>query len=190
MKKIKYAQKFFVFITAFSFLFVSLLVSYSGQGSGQTEAPGKLSKAHRHLSGKQSCGNCHAGGKKAKHVNCLTCHKELARRIKAGHGYHRDKQEDCEACHQEHRGENQSLIQWEIKDFDHADTGYLLSGAHRSVRDCDRCHKPANAPARKYSKSFLLKDSRCSACHRDAHRGNRPVCGECHQTIDWSVDIW
>lgn len=160
------------------------------QGLDLPESPGELSKVHAGLKGAKHCVQCHTAGKKVDPAKCLHCHKELGLRIKAGRGYHKDKTGDCCACHHEHDGENYSLLLWDPEEFDHSETGYLLTGMHRRVTSCHTCHSPKNSPPRKYSKTYFLKDNRCFACHSDAHRGNHPDCTDCHTTKDWRVDIW
>ncbi|MCK5056328.1 MAG: hypothetical protein KAT34_06710 [Candidatus Aminicenantes bacterium] len=175
-------------IVGFFLLIVFLL--FPGQKQELKETPGELSRVHGELAGRDHCGKCHSAAKEIEPGNCLNCHEELSRRIKAETGFHRDKQENCGVCHPEHNGKNHRLIQWDPADFDHSETGYYLSGAHQRITSCDHCHHGKNSPLRKYTKSFFLKDNRCSACHKDAHRGNQPVCTDCHTTKDWSVDIW
>ena len=174
------------------FVFCLLLAAFPNpcRGLDLPESPGKLSKVHAGLQGEKNCVQCHTVEKKPEPAKCLGCHKELAVRIKAGTGFHKDKTEDCNVCHQEHNGENYELVQWDPADFDHSETGYLLTGRHVKVKACDRCHTLSNAPQRKYSRTYLLKDNRCSACHSGAHRGNYPECADCHTTTDWRVDIW
>ena len=167
---------FLCFITGSSFTFA--------------ESPGELNKVHSRLEGMTHCVKCHTPEQKIEPLKCLECHKELALRINAKKGYHSEKGEDCAVCHQEHQGKNSQLIQWEIEEFDHRETGYPLTGSHEKVTNCDYCHTPANSLPREQSKTYLLKDSRCSACHRDVHNGNHPDCTDCHNTKDWEVDIW
>lgn len=160
------------------------------RGAERLKPPGKLSTVHGELRGEKNCTKCHAAAGEVGPSRCLACHGELAARIQAGTGYHRDKNEGCGDCHQEHQGENTPLIQWDVEEFDHAETGYVLTGAHEKIKECNRCHRPALAPAREKSKSFLLQDNCCSACHPDAHRGNYPQCRDCHTTKEWWVNIW
>jgi hypothetical protein len=189
MKKIRYMKKTFIYLlVGFCFLFASSFI-LSQELDGQ-ESPGELSKVHEGLRGEKNCIKCHSAKKEIDPSKCLGCHKELALRISAGKGFHKEKGEECAACHQEHNGETVQLIQWDIEEFDHSETGYLLTGSHRKVTDCEKCHTSANAPPRKYSKTFFLKDNRCSACHNDIHNGYHPNCIDCHTTKDWRVDIW
>lgn len=154
----------------------------SGQDIGLLVSPGKLSKVHAQYAGVENCKACHTAGKKTDTAKCLQCHKDLAARINAGRGYHKDKKEECIACHPEHHGEDFQLIEFDKKDFDHNETGYPLTGLHKPVTDCLRCHKPPNSLPRKLTVCYLLKDTRCIACHPDVHNGQLgEACDKCHQ---------
>ena len=134
-------------------------------------APGKLSRVHAGLAGLNNCAACHTERKKVDAGKCLACHKDLADRVKAGRGFHRNKGTNCLPCHPEHLGEEFKLIEWDLKKFSHAETGYPLVGRHKTVTACVTCHAPARAPAGKKQKTYLLKDASCSACHADPHQG-------------------
>jgi len=163
------------------FLLASITFFVFGQDVGLLISPGPLSKVHAQWSGIKNCSQCHTAGKRTDPLRCLECHKELAARINAAKGYHRDKKEDCAVCHPEHNGEDFQLIHWDIKDFDHTETGYPLTGLHKKVNDCNRCHTPANSLPDKKMKSYLIKDSRCVACHPDVHKGQLGItCDKCH----------
>lgn len=163
------------------FLIALIPVVLLSQDVGLLVSPGTLSKVHAQWSGIKNCSQCHTAGKKTDPVKCLDCHKDLAARIAAGTGYHRSKKEKCAACHPEHNGEDFQLIHWDIKNFDHSETGYPLTGLHRKVSDCDRCHTPARRLPGKKLKSYLLKDTRCAACHQDVHKGQLgTTCDKCH----------
>ena len=79
----------------------------------------------------------------------------------------------CEDCH--------DAISWRelkrsVRNFDHAQTGYPLRGAHLGAA-CGRCHRPNTSATR-----------RCSSCHRDPHKarlGKR--CADCHRTTSWNA---
>jgi hypothetical protein len=188
VKMMKNKKRIFTYSAVGCCLLAAVFFTFGQDGtSGQ---PGKLSKVHGELEGPKSCTKCHSSAKKIAPAKCLSCHKELSRRIKEGRGFHADKQEECADCHAEHNGENPRLAQWDRGSFDHSETGYTLTGAHQKIKTCERCHHAGNSPPRKYSQTFLLNNNRCSACHKDAHRGNQPICTDCHGTKDWSVDIW
>jgi hypothetical protein len=176
-------------ITILVLLSISLLFPYQDKNT-DPPSQGSLSKVHNHIAGMDNCIKCHTKEKEIDPAKCLTCHKDLATRIQSERGYHRDKKEECGICHQEHQGDNHQLIQWDITDFDHSETGYQLTGLHKKIKECQKCHNPGSKPNPKNTKSYLIKDNRCSACHQDAHRGNFPNCTECHSTREWKVDIW
>lgn len=185
----KNKKSIFIYL-GMGFCFLTAAILTPGQQPITPESPGKLSKVHGDLSGPDNCTKCHSPAKKIEPTRCLSCHKELDRRIKAGTGFHRDKTEDCDGCHSEHNGENHKLVELHPADFDHSETGYSLTGAHREIKACERCHNSKNSPPGKHSRTFLIKDNCCSACHKDSHRGNQPICTDCHNTEDWNVDIW
>ena len=80
----------------------------------------------------------------------------------------------CSACH--------SQTTWAMSgegagqsDFDHATTGFPLSGRHRTA-DCGDCHRGDRAITRQ-----------CTGCHEDAHqRTLGQSCDRCHSAVDWA----
>ncbi|MCP5049362.1 MAG: hypothetical protein GY940_19485 [bacterium] len=167
-----------VFTGSLLFLFSFCLY---GQDVGLLVSPGKLSKVHAELSGIDNCTKCHTAGKKTESRKCLDCHKDLAARIKAGTGYHRDKPGGCVKCHPEHYGLDFKLIHWKVEEFNHDETGYKITGLHRKVPECSKCHTPTNSPERKISPTYLVKDPGCTGCHKDTHNGSLGTsCAKCH----------
>jgi len=159
-------------------------VSLAGQEIDLLISPGKLSRSHAQLSGIGNCSQCHTAKKKVDPQKCLACHRDLAERIKAKRGWHRNKSAGCITCHPEHHGEDFKLIDWDMKKFSHDETGFPLSGLHEKISACDACHRSANALPKKQGKTFLLKDTGCAACHSDPHRGQLgKQCARCH-TLD------
>jgi hypothetical protein len=81
---------------------------------------------------------------------------------------------ECSSCH--------SQTSWDVHDetagksaFDHARTGFPLSGRHRVV-SCADCHRSDRAITRE-----------CVGCHRDAHqRQLGQACDTCHSATSWS----
>lgn len=147
-------------------------------------SPGPLSRVHAELAGLSNCTSCHAPGKGVTDEKCLSCHSELAARVREGRGFHRGKT-GCVSCHSDHQGVDFDLVRWNPDQFDHRETGYALEGLHLRVESCEACHRLPNAPARAKSESFFLNDRRCVACHEDAHRGGLGTsCTDCH-----SVDL-
>jgi hypothetical protein len=168
-------------LTAALFYLAPPPVRLNAQDAELLVAPGKLSRVHAGLAGLNNCVACHTERKKVDAGKCLACHGDLAARVKAGRGFHKGKGTNCLPCHPEHLGEEFKLIEWDLKKFSHAETGYPLVGRHQKVAACAACHTPARAPAGKKEKSYLLKDAKCSACHADAHQGRLgTACADCH----------
>jgi hypothetical protein len=183
-------------------LFFCALGLIAATARGQI-SPGPLSKAHQSLSGTTQCASCHQFGASVPTFKCLDCHKEVAQRISANHGYHarlslkNPNGKDCVRCHLEHNGLDFSLIHWEPsqKQFDHKLTGYALEGKHAGL-ECAKCHTPKNITAAeraliKYqdlSKSFFGLSQNCVSCHEDYHKGQLGTdCQRCHNVSDWKA---
>jgi hypothetical protein len=120
----------------------------------------KLSGKHQNV----ACTTCHTNGVfKGTPTNCYACHAN-----RDAHGGQFGK--DCGACH--------STNGWGGATFDHANTGFPLTGQHGNVA-CTSCH--ANGV-------YRGTPSNCYACHanRDAHGGQfGQDCGACHSTNGW-----
>lgn len=163
-------------------------------------SPGELSKYHAHLEGNTNCIKCHELGKKEISNGCNDCHTPLKIRIDSKQGFHKDKSNDCAACHSDHNGREFELVYWpkDIKNFDHNETGYPLSGGHSEV-ECAQCHKKENikwSPIINWAKAhtqfpvldrtFLGLETTCNSCHANIH--DKPIsndCASCHNTLGW-----
>jgi len=123
-------RRLFLLFVAFSWCALAQAF-LAGQAHAQI-SPGPLSKAHQSLSGTSQCASCHQFGTSLPTFKCLDCHKEIAQRLAANHGYHarlgmsNPNGKDCARCHLEHNGVDFSLIHWEPsqKQFNHQLTGY------------------------------------------------------------------
>ncbi|MGC8761040.1 MAG: cytochrome c3 family protein [Bryobacteraceae bacterium] len=102
---------------------------------------------------------------------------------------------DCARCHSEHNGSNHALIRWSRppERFDHREAGWALEGRHARL-ECRQCHQEARiteadrAVLRRtnLSQSYAGLESRCTACHRDEHRGDLGQdCQRCHTAEAW-----
>jgi len=120
-----------------------------------------LSGAHA----RAGCMSCHAGQRwKGLPDTCISCHaRDDAHRGSRG--------TNCASCH--------TSATWRSATFDHASTGFALTGAHAGA-SCAGCHGAGNAnkhPPRT-----------CIACHArdDSHKGaNGTDCASCHTTRSW-----
>ncbi len=186
---------------ALFFLF-SFLTIAGGPVAAQI-SPGPLSKAHKDLNGVTKCASCHQFGASTPTFKCLDCHKEIARLLSEGHGYHallgikNPNSKDCVRCHLEHNGVDFSLIHWQptFRQFDHRQTGYALEGKHAPVA-CEKCHTPAHiSPTIKgliaqkdVSRSYIGLSANCATCHEDFHKGQLGTdCQRCHNVSDWKA---
>lgn len=155
---------------------------------GRQEIPGPLSAAHVPKPGETDCSACHVATGKVSSAKCLACHTEIASRIAAQKGYHRDKPGDCALCHAEHQGRQASIVPLDRESFDHAETGAGLLGAHLKPKDCDMCHTPSSSFPRTKGRSYLLKEPGCRACHVSPHPGHQDKCLDCHTQESWMID--
>jgi hypothetical protein len=131
---------------------------------------------------KVACASCHPsktlpGGqdfllfKGIRHQRCSDCHKDP----------HQGKfGATCQQCH--------STAGWRtgaLAGFDHARTGFPLTGQHRSLA-CASCHKPkAGSKEPVFSK---MAHQRCTDCHKDPHQGRLgATCQQCHSTAGWTT---
>lgn len=116
-------------------------------------------------------------------TQCAACHGPT-------HNY-RGIPRDCASCHSKkdpHRGQLGRNCQnchttaaWKpIQGFNHASTGFALTGAHRAAA-CMSCHA---------GQRWKGLGTGCAACHArdDAHRGSRGTnCASCHTTTAWGA---
>ena len=81
---------------------------------------------------------------------------------------------DCSNCH--------TNDNWKVNKnsmlFNHASTGFALTGQHK-LNDCRDCHK---------SLAFSTASKECISCHKDIHKNSVSVeCSKCHSTDNWVV---
>ena len=112
-----------------------------------------------------ACSDCHASGDDyhAADTTCGSCHRdEDVHDGKLG--------QNCGSCHDD--------VAWRHVVFDHATTGYPLTGAHERTA-CVDCHQ---------NNSFENTSTSCNSCHAvdDAHAGSKGTeCQDCHNTSTW-----
>jgi hypothetical protein len=124
-----------------------------------------------------ACGRCHEGGFAGTSRECVTCHRADFDGARDPDHRAGSFSTGCQACHNDNA--------WQPATFDHALSGFALTGAHSRV-DCGSCH--ANG-------RFSGTPSDCVACHRDDYdRASNPNhraagfptgCPACHSTNDW-----
>ena len=164
-------------------------------------SPGALSRAHQSLNGTTNCTTCHKLAAGQATFKCVECHTEISARIAARRGLHASynlkagSSQECVKCHSEHNGEDFPLIKWDIRSFDHKQTGYVLEGKHAGLA-CNRCHTAEHVlqserPAirvKDLNKTFLGVSPNCVTCHQDPHKGRLGEnCLQCHTYNDWKT---
>jgi hypothetical protein len=162
-------------------------------------SPGPLARAHQSLNGTTNCTSCHEFTRGAPAFRCLSCHTEIGSRIEAHRGLHATYNiqpgpaQQCGRCHSDHNGEDFPLIKWDIKTFDHKQTGYILEGKHEGVA-CAKCHNPehisqserATIKIKDLNRTYVGLSQACSSCHEDHHKGRLGQdCLQCHNYNDW-----
>ncbi|MFT3893546.1 MAG: cytochrome c3 family protein [Anaerolineales bacterium] len=120
----------------------------------------KLAGSHA----KVPCTSCHVNNTyKGTPTNCYACH------AKDDH-HNGEFGTDCASCHKP--------TKWSEVTFDHANTGFPLTGQHGNVQ-CKACH----------ANGYKGTPTNCFACHAkdDNHNGQFGTdCGSCHTTKSWA----
>jgi hypothetical protein len=153
-------------------------------------SPGDLARAHETLEGMNHCADCHEVGKEISGMKCLACHAEIKRELDLKRGYHfAVSAANCVSCHKEHLGKDAQITVFDRSNFDHAKTGFTLTGKH-ATKQCNDCHTPKFIKdpnvARKKHKTSLGLDAACVSCHEDRHKGVLGTdCKSCHTTTAW-----
>lgn len=106
---------------------------------------------------------------------CAKCHEDVHQQAFGT---------DCASCHHEESFRKVA----HIENFNHALTGFALTGKHASV-DCRKCH----------TESFTkpLPHQVCADCHSDYHdnqfadsRGGKPDCARCHHVENFAGSLF
>lgn len=114
-----------------------------------------------------------------------------------------DLAQTCESCHADANphedtfaddagvtacGDCHSTALWDLAEFDHATTGFDLTGAH-AVQDCASCHTRETLPDGRVRQQFKGLESTCASCHETPHAGqfDGRTCDSCHDTAAFTV---
>lgn len=166
----------------------------------QLVSPGKLAEPHSEVSGLRNCTKCHTLGQRGiGNDNCLACHEPLRNRTEKEVGLHaRYQSQSCSDCHKDHFGVDFRLVRFEPEAFEHADSGYELSGAHTKL-GCRECHQPlymVDEATRRWKSergalrtTYLGLGAECLGCHAadDPHEEQFAPrgCLDCHAEVGW-----
>ncbi len=133
-----------------------------------------LTGAHATL----DCSACHVGGRfQGTSTNCIACHQKDYNRTTDPNHVQIGFPQTCSQCH--------NTTTWLGAKFDHAATGFPLSGAHATL-NCSSCHKGGTLTAANTS---------CVSCHLNDFNGTTnpnhvaggfsQQCSICHTTAAW-----
>ena len=128
---------------------------------------------------KLQCEQCHTNGNfNLTSTACVSCHlKDYQGTTNPNHASAGFPQQ-CEVCH--------STANWTSATFNHAATGWPLTGAHVNVQ-CTQCHTNGN---------YNLTSTACVNCHLKDFQGTKnpshvasgfpQQCDVCHSTAAWT----
>ncbi len=121
------------------------------------------------------CAQCHVNGNYSfTNAACINCHQNDYNGANSPNHRAAGFPQDCTLCH--------TTVQWMGAKFDHATTGFSLTGTHTSLQ-CAQCHVNNN---------FGLTSGACINCHLNDFNGtNNPPhksqdCSLCHSTVNWN----
>ncbi|MFN7996250.1 MAG: hypothetical protein U0Q18_21745 [Bryobacteraceae bacterium] len=125
------------------------------------------------------CAQCHQNGVfTGTPTACAGCHLPDFQKTTNPNHVAAGFPQDCSVCH--------TTANWAGAKFDHASTGFALTGAHTSMQ-CAQCHTNGN---------YSLTSGACIGCHlKDFNGANNPPhasagfpqdCTLCHSTTNWT----
>ncbi len=147
--------------------------SWAGASFDHATTGWPLTGAHAN----QRCLDCHGDGVyRGKSAACASCHQTEYNATTNPPHQAAAFPVTCQSCH--------STATWTGASFDHATTGWALTGAHTSA-SCVSCHGDG---------VFAGKSTACLSCHQTdysgatnpSHSGFPTTCADCHSTINWS----
>ena len=184
-------------------LTLALLLLFFVATGGAMFSPGSLNaqpgeavlgQVHSHAETGGRCTACHTPPWSSATLadRCIACHSNVGDELNGNHGLHAQLRGqatafDCRGCHTEHRGATGELTQISADTFQHAATGYQLTG-HQSMASgrafaCGDCHPQSVTE---------FSAATCTDCHRQldatyiaAHVTDfGGACLNCHDGVD------
>ncbi len=159
--------------------------SWSGAAFDHSTTGFTLTGAHVAL----QCTQCHnttfspSGAYTLTSTTCVSCHLKDFQGTTTPNHVQSGFAQTCQQCH--------NTTSWTGAAFDHATTGFTLTGAHVALQ-CTQCHNTTFSPSGAYS----LTSNACVTCHlKDFQGATTPnhvqsgfaqTCEQCHNTISWS----
>ncbi|MFB3813540.1 MAG: cytochrome c3 family protein [Terriglobales bacterium] len=147
--------------------------SWAGATFDHTKTGFPLTGAHATL----QCAACHTSGYTGTSAQCVSCHLNDYNRTTNPNHQSAGLPTDCAVCH--------TTTTWSGATFDHAKTGFALTGAHVKV-SCVSCHVGGR---------YAGTPTDCYSCHKTEYTGTTnpnhvaaqfPTnCAVCHSTAGW-----
>ena len=130
-----------------------------------------------------ACALCHVNNNyQITVITCVSCHLDKYQAAKAPDHVAGGYPQTCEACH--------NTTAWQPASFDHATTGWPLTGAHTAT-PCGSCHTNNN---------YNLTVTTCVSCHLDKYQSAKApdhvaskfsqTCESCHNTTAWQPALF
>jgi len=130
----------------------------------------------------RACTDCHVNGNyNITQTSCVSCHQQDYNNAKTPVDHiTANFPTTCETCH--------DTVNWNDGKFDHAQTGWALTGSHTvPPRACSDCHVNNN---------YKLNNTACVTCHLNDFNGTTnpnhvsagfpQTCEVCHDTVKWT----
>jgi hypothetical protein len=125
------------------------------------------------------CSQCHINGNyNLTDTTCVSCHLKDYQGTTDPNHVQAALPQTCQSCH--------STTSWGSATFNHATTGFALTGAHVPL-PCAQCHVNGN---------YTLSSGACSTCHikdyqtttdpNHVQAGFPQTCDSCHTTVTWA----
>jgi hypothetical protein len=132
------------------------------------------------LHASQQCATCHVNNNYAiPNATCWNCHQTDYNGAMSPPHKASGFPQDCTGCHPS------TILNWDGATFNHASTGFTLTGAHTS-QQCAACHVNNN---------YSLTSGACWNCHQTDYNGAMSPphksggfpqdCSGCHTTTNW-----
>ena len=127
-----------------------------------------------------TCNSCHSIGYSGTPTACLACHESDYTGVTDPNHVTAGFSTQCTVCH--------TTTAWTPATYDHNQTGFPLTGAHRTVT-CNSCH----------ASGYSGTSSECFACHSSDYSTATPdhaaagfptTCQTCHTTTAWTPANW
>jgi len=155
-----------------------------GQLSSQSTRGMVFAGVSSHAVIETQCKLCHQPLVFSQSESCLNCHDDISIQVNQEIGMHGSLaiNTSCRNCHSDHQGREFDMLAGALKNFDHNQTSFPLTGEHVSLT-CKECHTENN---------FQI-GSDCSTCHAEPeqHAGMfSQDCSVCHSTQVWVPAIW